>query len=140
MEDLTEETLIRAYENINGFERGKKFSSWIYRIGHNLAVDLMRKKQPLSLDRLENYEDWWEDDTILFEELEIQRENRALVNRGLFKIEPKYREVLELYFYEEKSYEEIADVLRTTKSNVGVMIKRGKEKLKKVLEVGLEVN
>ncbi len=45
VEDLVEEVLIKAYQNIQGFETDKKFSSWIYRIAHNLAVDFMKKSK-----------------------------------------------------------------------------------------------
>ena len=45
-EDVAQEAFIRAYINIQSFNQGKKFSSWIYRIATNLCIDRIRKKKP----------------------------------------------------------------------------------------------
>lgn len=52
-EDITQEVFIKAYQSLNGYNSKLKFSSWIYRIAHNLSVDYLRKrnkKNHLSLD------------------------------------------------------------------------------------------
>jgi RNA polymerase sigma-70 factor (ECF subfamily) len=52
-EDITQEIFIKAYQALNGYNPKLKFSSWIYRIAHNLCVDHLRKnskKQHISLD------------------------------------------------------------------------------------------
>lgn len=52
-EDITQEVFIKAYQGLNGYNPKLKFSSWIYRIAHNLSVDHLRKKNKknhLSLD------------------------------------------------------------------------------------------
>ena len=57
---------------------------------------------------------------------------RALIEKGLEKMSPKYREVLVLFFLEELSYKEIADVLSVPVSTVGIRLKRGKEALQAI--------
>lgn len=130
VDDLVEESLIAAYQNLQGFDHRQKFSSWILRIAHNKTVDYIKKKKPkLAGDELEDFRD----DGKLFEELEIEKESKKELHKVIGKLELKYREVIILYFFEEKSYEEISDILKTTNSNVGVMLKRAKEKLKIVI-------
>ena len=131
VDDLVENSLVAAYINIQDFDTKKMFSSWILRIAHNITVDFIKKKKPLILP-----EDWEgiDEKNKLFEEMEIEREEKIKVDKALKKLELKYREVLVLKYFEDKSYEDISEILRTTVSNVGIMIKRAKEKLKKFYE------
>ena len=131
VDDLVENSLVAAYVNIQDFDTKKKFSSWILRIAHNITVDFIKKKKPLILP-----EDWDEADknNKLFEEMEIEREEKIKINGALEKLELKYREVLVLKYFEDKSYEEISDILHTSTSNVGVIIKRAQSKLREIYE------
>jgi RNA polymerase sigma-70 factor (ECF subfamily) len=131
VDDLVEDSLVAVYENIQDFDTKKKFSSWILRIAHNKTVDFIKKKKSLILSG-----EWDEIDkrNKLFEEVEVEREKKEKVSNALNKLELKYREVLILKYFEDKSYDEISDVLQTTVNNVGVMINRAKKKLKEVYE------
>jgi len=60
-------------------------------------------------------------------------EDKKEIHNAINKLELKYKEVIILYFFEKKSYEEISDILHTTVSNVGVMLNRAKTKLKQFL-------
>jgi RNA polymerase sigma-70 factor (ECF subfamily) len=129
LEDVLQEVFIKVYRNLYGFDIEKKFSSWIYRITHNEAVNHLKKnyKKNISLDEQE-----WE---IVDEKFDLndQIDNKQLrekVTGALMALKEKYREPLILYYFEQKSYEEISDILRLPRSTVGVLIMRGKEKLK----------
>ena len=74
------------------------------------------------------------DESDVIEEIEA-KEKHDLIHRVLLKIPDNYREILILYFMENKSYEEISDILRIPKSTVGTQIRRAKLKMKK--ELGL---
>jgi len=65
--------------------------------------------------------------------LKKKDEDKKEIHNAINKLELKYKEVIILYFFEEKSYEEISDILHTTVSNVGVMLNRAKTKLKQFL-------
>lgn len=150
VEDVVEETLISAYQNLNGFDVSKKFSSWIYRIAHNKAIDYFKKKKVKTTvldDELEvglnlsgpvdtgsSPLDKGDSKTRLYEELEIEKENKVIVNKAVNGLELKYKEVVLLYFFEDKSYEEISDILHIPSSNVGVLLYRAKSILRKILE------
>lgn len=133
VEDVVEDTLISAYQNLNGFEASKKFSSWIYRIAHNKAIDYFKKKR-LKNQMLDSGNEILESDEKLIEELEIEKEETRRVKKAVNSLELKYKEVVLLYFFDNKSYEEISDILHISTNGVGVLLFRAKEKLRKILK------
>ena len=131
VEDLVQEVLLSAYVNLAGFDTKKKFSSWIYRIAHNKSVDYFKKRKNLVSGDIGEKEEFFRSKDSLPEELEIEKENREEIRAAIDKLELKYREVVWLYYFEDKSYDEISDILKIPSSNVGVLLFRAKEKLKK---------
>jgi RNA polymerase sigma-70 factor (ECF subfamily) len=133
--DAVQEAFIKAYQNIQSFDGTQRFSPWMYRITHNLFVNALRSKSrnrvfALDLDTLiphATYEDPAE------RERELSEMRRA-IETGLEKVVPRYREVLVLYYLEEFSYQEIADVLRVPVGTVGVRLARARRELKKHLD------
>lgn len=132
VEDVVEDTLVSAYQNLNGFDTSKKFSSWIYRIAHNKAIDFFKKKRLKTTALNDELEIGLKDG--LFEELEIKKHDKKMVSKAVNSLEIKYKEVVVLYFFEDKSYEEISDILHIPVSNVGVLLYRAKDKLKILLK------
>lgn len=129
-EDILQETFIKAFINLRGFDKNKKFSSWIYRIAHNESVNIVKKyKKQFSLKENLNL-----DSGIDIEDEFIKKELRGKVRNCLNQIPVDYREVLTLYFFEEKTYEEISEILRMPKSTVGTKIKRAKALMKKICQ------
>lgn len=96
---------------------------------------LKEKKPKLINDEIDNFKD----DNKLSEEIEIEKERNKELRNAINKLELKYKEVIVLYFFEDKSYEEISDILHITTSNVGVMLKRAKEKLKIIINYKLRI-
>lgn len=133
MEDVVAEVFIDSYRNLRGFDTEKKFSSWIFRIAHNKAIDYFRSKKKTVILSDEAEELTWNEEKLI-EDLEIEKEERKRVTMAVEELEVKYREVVLLYYYEEKSYEEISDILHINTNQVGVLLFRAKEKLKKSLK------
>ncbi len=133
-EDILQEVFIKAYRNLNGYDSKYSFSSWIYRIAHNEAISFLRKKKKVIegngdieiFERISSGEDI-EDDFI--SELK-RKEVRGLLS----KLDPKYREVLILRYFEDMEYNEISDILHTSIGNVSSLINRGKSKFKMLIE------
>lgn len=132
VEDLVEEVLVGAYINLLSFDTKKKFSSWIFRVAHNKAIDYFKKKK-IKITEIEDNEEIFGDKQKLLEDVEIEKENSKNINRAIESLELKYKEAIILYYFEDKSYEEISDILHIPTDNVGVMLYRAKEKLKKIL-------
>ncbi len=134
VEDIVQESLISAYENLNGFNTSKKFSSWLYRIAHNKAIDYFKKRR-LKTENIDDRDEVLEiKSEKIIEEMEIEKEEKKKLGKAIKKLELKYREVIDLYFFEDKSYEEISDILHIAVNNVGVLLYRGKNMLRKILE------
>jgi RNA polymerase sigma-70 factor, ECF subfamily len=128
--DIVQESFIKAFINLNSFDTKRKFSSWIYRIVHNESMNALRGNyKQFSLD--ENFEI---DSGINLEDEIIEKELKEYVLLCLIKIPIIYREPLSLYFLEEKTYEEISDILRLPVNTVGTRINRAKILMKKICQ------
>ena len=111
----------------------KNCKSFLYTSAHNKAIDLIRKKSELYTN------DWVEDQVI-----DIQSENKKdelnltyqqkLMQKYLSLLQPKEREIIHLFYYENKSYEEIAQYLWSNKNTIWTMISQSKKKIKELVE------
>ena len=115
---------------LNNFDNKKKFSSWIYRIVHNQAINIAKKYQketPL-------LEDWdFEGNDDLEKDFE-QKEIVENVEKCLSEIPLLYSEPMTLYYIEEKSYEEISDILKIPMGTVATRISRAKKIMKNICQ------
>ncbi len=127
IEDMVQEIFMQAYRALRSYDHSQRFSPWIYRIAHNTFVNALRKKSRLpffTIDFDSLIAHPHSDETP--ERESEQREMKVMVEKGLAEIPQSYREVLILYYQEELSYKEIADVLRVPVGTVGVRIRRAK--------------
>lgn len=132
-QDVMQLVFIKAYRNLYDFDASRRFSPWLYRIAHNEALNYLKKykKESLSLD-----EEEWEivDEKMNLVEKTDSKILKSKIEKGLLKLKDRYREALILYFFEQKTYEEISDILQVPRSTVGVFILRGKKELKEILK------
>ena len=134
-EDCVQEVFIKSYVNIRSFDAKRKFSSWLYRIAHNEFINAIKKKSksPLGFFDMEEFfpnipSKERADDKI------NEKEIKDMLEKCLGAINPKYREVLILYYIEGFDYKTIADILRVPVSTVSARIRRGKMSAKKQCE------
>lgn len=128
--DIVQESFIKAYINLNSFNIKKKFSSWIYRIVHNEAINIINKqKKYVSL-----YEDTDFDSGISIEDDYIKNELINHTHDCLNQMQVIYKEPLSLFYLEGKSYEEISDILRIPVSTVGTRVSRAKLIMQKICQ------
>lgn len=127
------DVFIKVFEYLKNYEV-KNFKTFIYRIAHNTAIDLIRtSKTGIYTD---------EDNAKLVEDKQsiIDKENlndkfkQKIMMWFMGQIEGKFRDVLYLYYFEEKSYEEIAEILESNKNSVGTMILKAKKALKEKIK------
>jgi len=133
-EDLLQDVFIKAFRNLHSYDTERKFSSWIYRIAHNEAVNHIKRK---SLKKFI----YWDNITSTKDKLEtasadegiedswIRKETNEEVEAAIKRLPLKYRQVLLLRYYSDKSYEEIGEILGKPVNTVGTLIKRAKTKL-----------
>lgn len=134
--DVVQNSFIKAYQNLNDCDCNLKFSSWLYRIVHNQAINFMKKnKQSIKID-IENddeFIDWLVSDTNIEKEtikLHFNESIKTIIN----KLKPDYKEVLVLKFFEEKDYSEISDILQKPMGTVATLLSRAKIQFKKIYE------
>ncbi len=132
--DAVQEVFLRAYTHIQSFKTHEKFSPWLYRIAHNTFLNIIRtqgreKISFVDLDILfpSGIPDEQEERTMLSTEYPHMEEY-------LSALDVKYREVLVLFYFEEQSYEQIAEILQIPKATVGVRLKRARIAMKQVIE------
>ena len=131
--DIVQEAFIKAFVNLKGFDTKKKFSSWIYRIVHNLAINELKKdKKKISLESNLWLGNLANDEPAMVDTL-ARKEVQLLVKKSLKKLPLKYREPLALFYLEEKNYEEISDILRIPTGTVGTRINRAKKIMKQII-------
>lgn len=137
-EDLLQNVFMKVYKHCADFNTSRKFSSWIYRIAHNEAVNYLKRKSKkhfVSWEDISTTKDKLETKSDAKSPLEnwISKEKKKDVEEALEKIPEKYREVLELRYFQDKSYEEISKVLKKPVNTVGTLLNRAKNKLFEVV-------
>ena len=126
--DIVQNSFIKAFVNLNSFNTKMKFSSWIYRIVHNEAMnEVIKHKNEMPI--LEGVDFASEEDIVANL---TKKEAQERVKKCLSEIPLLYSEPLSLFFLEEKSYDEISDILRLPIGTVGTRIRRAKILMKKI--------
>jgi RNA polymerase sigma-70 factor, ECF subfamily len=129
--DVVQNGFIKAYINLRGFDTKKKFSSWLYRIIHNEAMNALGKdKNNRPINEYDHFES-----NIDIEDDVIKKELTEHTYSCLNEMTLLYREPLSLYYLEEKSYEEISDILHIPIGTVATRINRAKGIMKKLCQI-----
>jgi len=130
-EDILQNSFIKLWKNINGYDETIKFSSFLYRIVHNETVSLWRKNQSLEkVKKAYYFENENEDENPLKEE---DKNNKKILDI-LNMLSEKYKEVLVLKFLENMDYEEISDILKIPEGTIATRINRAKKAFAKIIE------
>lgn len=133
IDDVLQEIFIKTYVNIQSFDTKRKFSSWLYRIAHNELVNALKKKKFLPLLDLDIFLPYAFHNNTL--EKDIERKSiHEMIDKCLNELELKYREPIILYYLEELSYKEIADIMQIPISTVGIRIKRAKDIMRSIFK------
>jgi RNA polymerase sigma-70 factor (ECF subfamily) len=144
-EDLAQETFIKVLNNIDRYVPEFKFSSWLFKIANNLAIDHLRRRQlptismhgapdATSASRIEATAfDIASDGESALDELEA-RELGTAIEKAIASLRPEYRSCIMLRHVEGRSYEEIAATLDLPLGTVKTYIHRARHELRKALE------
>ncbi len=139
-DDLLQETFIKVYLNLHRYDNSYTFGQWIYAIARNTFVDFMRKRRDdLSIDVIpsENYAASTSS-TLTPEESIINSQQKTQLEQFLERMPPRYRKLVELRFFRELSYEEIAEQMEMPMGTVKTQIHRARTQLcRLILESGI---
>ena len=144
-EDLSQETFIKVLNALDRYDPSYKFSSWIFKIAHNTALDQLRKKEPdtLSLDGSPHAETAAEAEASTVtvtsdepspEDYAAHRELSGVLDKAISKLRPEYRTAIVLCHLEGRPYEEIAEIMDVPLGTVKTYIHRARHELRHHLE------
>lgn len=143
-EDIVIETFSKAFTNIVKYDDTYAFNTWLISIAKNVHIDMIRKKKnhPFLNINDENQQtlNYIIDDSMNIEDEIIQQQNLAIFKNYLTLLKPNYREVIEMRFFQEMSYNEIAESLQEPLNNVKVKIMRAKKLLAEIILKQIDQN
>ncbi|WBU89982.1 RNA polymerase sigma factor [Cellulophaga omnivescoria] len=135
-EDLTIQTFSKAFDKINTYDGNYKFKTWLITIGKNLHVDLFRKRKRSVLENM-NYgnDDVIKvlDDAPTIEDQLIIEQNLANLLQDIKKLKPAYQRIINLRYFNELSYSDIATELNEPINSVKVKLLRAKKLLAQII-------
>ena len=122
--DVIQESILKAYCNYNGLKNPQRFKQWILRIVHNTAIDYINKRYELIDNDIP-------EQTVLSSY--IDKESKLVIWDAIQKIKLPYRTTLILFYYEDYSILQIADIMSLSVANVKQQLSRGRKMLVKLL-------
>lgn len=141
VEDLVQEVFIKAFNNLTSYSNEYAFSTWLYRIATNHTIDYLRKKklQTLSINDPVKTKDGemqvqLPDNSFATDREIIRKQRQAIIHAAIEDLPDKYRMVIEMRHMEEKSYQEISELLDLPLGTVKAHIFRARELLYKALK------
>jgi len=134
-EDITIQTFSKAFDKINTYKEAYVFKTWLIAISKNIHIDLVRKRKRNILDTRGNGEAIKKmlDDAPSMEDRLIQEQNLADLLRDIKKLKPHYQEVINLRYFNELSYADIAEKLNEPINNIKVKLLRAKKLLAEII-------
>jgi RNA polymerase sigma-70 factor, ECF subfamily len=145
-EDLTQDAFLKMFRGLGQYDASLRFSSWLFRIAHNTAIDHLRQRRLLiatphldedgeSVDPLASLPDLRGDSP---EQAATRRQVAAALDRAIDTLRPEYRAVVVLRHHEDLDYEEIAEVMDLPLGTVKTYLHRARKELAALLsEAGL---
>jgi RNA polymerase sigma-70 factor, ECF subfamily len=144
-EDLAQDSFVKVLNHIDRYNPDFKFSSWIFKIANNVAIDFLRRRQPdtISMDGSPHAASAAEIEATSFEVADRQetaldeleaREIGSAIERAIARLRPEYRSCIMLRHIEGRSYEEIATTLDLPLGTVKTYIHRARNELRAMLQ------
>lgn len=142
-EDLTMEAFGKAFNNIDQYVPRYAFSSWLFRIAKNNCIDFIRSKKSSIVDYDSNVFICMEGSSVTSsvsskaddpEEKLIAMQSVSYVQQIISKLRPRYRRLVELRYFKEYTYDEIAEELNLPMGTVKAQLFRARQMLQKTLK------
>ena len=128
-EELLQDVFLKTFRHLNRYKGECRFSTWIYRIAYNAAISATRKKAGTALYRKNTINNVPDDvaDSVLARAEDEEQVDR--LSRAIDQLNGEEKALITLFYYEEKSLEEIGEVLKISISNVKVRLHRTRKKI-----------
>jgi len=141
-DDLTIEAFGKAFKNLHQYTPDYAFSTWLFKIATNNCIDFIRRKRKMTFSIDKGFENDEGQETTLElksgtldpEEFMIKKQKAVLMRDIVEKLKPRYKRLVELRYFQERSYEEIATELQLPLGTVKAQLFRAREFLFQILK------
>ncbi|MBB1193311.1 RNA polymerase subunit sigma-70 [Flavobacterium sp. SOK18b] len=137
-EDITIETFSKAFDKLATYNAEFQFNTWLIAIAKNVHIDLLRKKKLslfVEITEDENHQAYnIADTTPSAEDVLITEQNLSRLLQCIKELKPHYQEVIQLRYFQEMSYQEIALKMNEPLSNVKIKLLRAKKLLAEIIQ------
>jgi RNA polymerase sigma-70 factor (ECF subfamily) len=141
-EDLTIEAFGKAFKNLDQYTPDYAFSTWLFKIASNNCIDFIRKQrmktysidQPMTDDDGDEMKITLKSNMLDPEEQIIKKQKAAILREVVQQLKPRYRVLVELRYFKEYSYEEIANELELPLGTIKAQLFRARELLFEILK------
>ena len=145
-EDLTIEAFGKAFKNLHQYSPTYAFSTWLFKIASNNCIDFLRKKKGITVPLENDYDQSEMSEAAKIkskdlnpEEKLIRKQKAILLHKVVRRLKPHYQTLVELRYFREMSYEEIAEELNLPLGTVKAQLFRARQMLFKLIE-STEIN
>ncbi|MCF2874189.1 MULTISPECIES: RNA polymerase sigma factor [unclassified Tenacibaculum] len=138
-EEISQDTFIKAFKNLDRFKGEAKFSTWLYKIGYRACLDNLKKNKTkyntdtideITINKIKSTEGILEG---------IERKERAeIINTCIMSLPEDERSILWMFYFEELSLKEIIELTEFSESNVKVKLHRARKRLLTIVEKKVE--
>jgi len=136
--DAAQEVFVKVYQSINRFREESKFSTWIYRITYNHCISVIRKKVKV-IDLVDEVPDGdINEGDVSGMDLISREERKHHLNLAIEALPETDAVVVTLFYYDEMSLEEIAEVTGLSSGNIRIKLHRSRKKMYQVLSESLK--
>lgn len=138
-EELSQDVFVKAFQKLDSFKGDAKFSTWLYKIAYFASLDAVkRKKRVVITDTIDDYSK--SDLGSVKDALSYIHDNerKQVINDALMRLNEDERIILTLYYFEEQSLKEVAEVVNLTPDNVKIKLYRSRKKLFSLLKNVIE--
>ena len=134
-EELTQDTWLKVFEHLSGFKQQSSFSTWLYRVAYNLAISATRRKRQECLPLDESViERVTEEDVEQWIGSGGNEDRLAHLEMALRLLPADDRALILLFYWQQKSIDELAEITGQTSTNVKVRLHRIRKKLYVILK------
>ena len=137
-EDIAIETFSKAFDKIATYNPEFQFNTWLIAIAKNVHIDMLRKKKSNVFVEITDEEDQQAynvaDTSPSVEDALITEQNLSRLLQFIKELKPHYQEVIQLRYFQEMSYQEIANKIEEPLSNVKIKLLRAKKLLAEIIQ------
>ena len=147
-DDITQETFLKAWKHIGGFKKGKKFTTWLFTIARNSALDHIKKRRAFSFSDMDSFggnddesegggdgrfAETLKDPEPLSPEIFERKELALELTKAMDTLPPDWRAVLVMHYTDDMTFEEIATVISRPMNTVKSWHHRAIQKIREIL-------